>query len=110
MNCEPYDHFFTNLANRVNIQIILLLKQGSLNVKTITEKTGREQSAISHNLRRMYNCNIVQVEQKGRERYYSLNTEFIMPILNLVDDHAQHHCKNCSVYLENEDEIPTQVM
>ncbi|MFW6230698.1 MAG: ArsR/SmtB family transcription factor [Nanoarchaeota archaeon] len=103
MNCEPYDHFFTNLANRVNIQIILLLKNGPLNVKSITEKTGREQSAISHNLRRMHDCNIVTVEQRGRERYYSLNYEFILPILDLVDNHAQENCRNCSAYIKREE-------
>ncbi|MFW5852949.1 MAG: ArsR/SmtB family transcription factor [Nanoarchaeota archaeon] len=98
MSCEPYDYFFTNLANRVNIKIILLLKEhGSLNVKSITDKTGKEQSAISHNLRRMYNCSIVTVSQKGRERFYSLNEEFILPILDLVDKHATKNCERCSV-------------
>ena len=95
MTCGPYNYFFTNLANKVNVEIILLLKERPLNVKKITELTGKEQSAISHNLRRMYNCSIVKVKKKGRERIYSLNKEFILPILNLVDEHAVNNCKRC---------------
>ena len=97
MSCGPYNYFFTNLANRVNIEIILLLKSGACNVKEITTKIKKEQSAVSHNLKRMLNCRIVNVEQKGRERYYSLNNEFILPLLDLVDQHAVNYCSNCVV-------------
>lgn len=95
MSCGPYNYFFTNLANKVNVEIIMLLKDSPLNVKTITLKTGKEQSAVSHNLRRMHNCSIVTVKKKGRERIYSLNKEFILPILELVDKHAVNNCSRC---------------
>ena len=95
MSCGPYNYFFTNLANKVNVEIILLLKNEPLNVKKITEITKKEQSAVSHNLRRMLNCSIVKVEQKGRERFYSLNEEFVLPLLELVDKHAISNCSKC---------------
>ncbi len=93
-----YNKFFMNLANKMNIQIIELLESGPLNVKTITKKTEREQSAVSHSLRKLTDCNIVKVQRKGRERYYHLNTEFIFSMYDLLDKHAQKYCGVCGSY------------
>lgn len=85
-----------NFANRTNLGIISLLRESPMNVKTIIEKTGREQSAVSHNLKKLCDCHIVNVEQKGRERLYSLNKDTVMPILKLVEKHVQKKCNSCS--------------
>lgn len=95
MKCGMYNRFFMNLSNKMNIQIIDLLEDGPLNVKTITKKTQREQSAVSHSLRKLNDCNIVKVQKKGRERYYHLNTEFIHDMYSLLDKHAQKYCGVC---------------
>ncbi len=66
-----------------------------MNVSSIVEKTGIEQSAVSHNLKKLTECNILTVEQKGRERLYSLNKETVQPLLKLVQNHVEKNCKGC---------------
>jgi len=92
MNCNSYETFFQNFANKAKLDIILSLRTGPLNVKTITQRIGGEQSAVSHNLKKLCDCNILFVETQGRERVYSLNKDTILPLLNLVEKHVQKHC------------------
>jgi len=84
-----------NFANPTNLEIIYLLQKGPMNVKTIVEKTGFEQSTVSHNLKKLSACNIITFEQKGRERLYSLNKETVIPLLKLVENHIETHCDIC---------------
>ncbi len=100
MRCGMYNKFFMNLANKMNIQIIELLENGPMNVKTITKETNREQSAVSHCLRKLNDCNIVKVQKKGRERFYHLNTEFLFPMYDLLDKHASKYCGVCDSHVQ----------
>ena len=97
MNHNSYHVFFTNLANSLKIGIILELRKGDKNVTELTNELGVEQSKISHALASMRCCSIVQSRQKGKERIYSLNKDTIVPMLKLIDRHANKHCKctNC---------------
>ncbi|MCF7866846.1 metalloregulator ArsR/SmtB family transcription factor [Candidatus Woesearchaeota archaeon] len=95
MKCHSYTDFFSNLANESNIKIIESLKTGPKNVTKISNETEIEQSATSHRLKKLVNCNVLNVERKGKERIYSLNKETITPILKLVDEHVHKKCKTC---------------
>ena len=69
MNSRPcestYNIFFTNLANPLKIKIILCLRRGDKCVKEIINDLDVEQSKISHALKTLKNCNIVNFKQKG---------------------------------------------
>jgi DNA-binding transcriptional ArsR family regulator len=95
MFCQSYDEFFTVLANPTNQSIISSLLRRPQNVGEIIASTRIEQSKVSHSLRRMHECQIVQVERKGKQRVYSLNKETIVPILSIVDRHAKKMCPHC---------------
>jgi ArsR family transcriptional regulator len=91
-----YYLFFELLATPLRMDIISLLKErGSLCVGEICEAVGEEQSKVSHNLRRLAECNVVWVKKEGNYRHYSLNGETILPMLQLIDKHAQSCCKVC---------------
>jgi ArsR family transcriptional regulator, lead/cadmium/zinc/bismuth-responsive transcriptional repressor len=94
-NHQSYNIFFTNLANPLKIGIILTLRKGGKNVGEIAKELNVEQSKISHALKSLKSCNIVNMKQKGKERIYSLNKDTIIPMLALIDKHASLHC-NCS--------------
>jgi len=96
MICKAYDRFFKNFASRSNLRIISLLKARGMNVNEIVSGTGMEQSAVSHCLRKLYACNVVAVESRGRERVYSLNKKTVVPLLDLVDRHVKAECKRCT--------------
>jgi len=95
MFCKSYNDFFETLANPTNQSIIQELVKGSLNVTQLTLKTKLEQSKISHSLKRMYECHIVDVKREGKQRIYSLNKDTIVPILQIVDKHAKKMCPHC---------------
>lgn len=93
MNKSTYHIFFGNLSNQLRISIITSLKEKEKNVGELTKDLKVEQSKISHALQNLRNCKIVEVEQKGKERIYSLNKKTIVPMLNLIDKHAKSFCK-----------------
>ncbi len=94
LNHSSYNIFFSNLANPLKIGIILSLREKSKNVSEIVKDLMLEQSKVSHALQSLKACNIVNVEQRGKERIYSLNEDTIVPMLKLIDKHASIHCSN----------------
>jgi len=86
-----------NFANKTKLNIILALENKPLSVNEITEKIKGEQSRISHNLRKLLQCHILDVKQKGKQRFYSLNSETVVPILKIVKKHVKKNClKGCN--------------
>ena len=97
MKHYSYNNFFMNFANKTKLGIILTLENGPLSVNEITEKIKGEQSRISHNLRKLLQCHILDVRQKGKQRIYSLNSETVVPILKIVKKHVKKNClKGCN--------------
>ena len=98
MNNSTYHIFFNNLANPLRIKIVTSLKDKEKNVTELSKELKVEQSKVSHALRNLKSCKIVDVKQKGKERIYSLNKKTIVPMLKLIDKHAKSFCdcKNCT--------------
>ena len=93
MKCESYKLFFETLCNETRLDIIEALHEKPLCVSEICEKLGEEQSKISHNLKVLTECHLVTVEQKGKNRIYSLNKETTAPLMILVEKHVSRHCR-----------------
>jgi len=99
--CEAtYNVFFTNLANPLKIRIILSLRDKEKNVSELVKELRGEQSKISHALKMLKNCKIVNMKQKGKERIYSLNKDTIIPMLELIDRHSSIHCRGKCTCME----------
>jgi len=96
MYCKSYNDFFGTLANATNQAIIQALQDGEKSVMQLVLKTELEQSKISHALKRLADCRFVNVQQVGKQRFYELNKETILPILELADKHAQKMCPTCN--------------
>lgn len=92
MKCESYETFFVNFANKSKLDIIMALRFEPLNVSAIAKKVGEEQSAVSHNLKKLSDCHVLDVEKSGKERIYSLNKDTVIPILRLVEKHVTKNC------------------
>lgn len=97
MKCDAYHTFFQNLANPVKTQIIEELQKSPMCVGELSEKTGIEQSKLSHALTNLRFCNLVESKQKGKQRIYSLNKKTIVPILKIIDTHRSNYCNGCSL-------------
>lgn len=99
MSHISYKQFFATLSGDSRLDILQYLKQnGPQNVSQIAEGTSQEQSAVSHNLKKLLVCNCVNIAVQGKNRYYSLNDETIVPLLQLADRHIANFCNaECSV-------------
>ncbi len=98
MKCPAYDLFFKTISQKGRIQILELLKNNPLSVSEIVSALGEEQSKISHNLKKLADCHIVEIKQEGKRRIYSLNKETIFPLMSLVEKHVNAICcKRCSL-------------
>lgn len=100
MKNSGYHTFFTNLANPLKMDIVLLLKDGEKSVGELCEVLKVEQSKISHALACLKGCRIVESKQNGKQRIYSLNKKTIVPMLNILDKHSinfcgKEKCKGC---------------
>lgn len=92
MKCKSYETFFVNFSNKSKLGIITALRCGPLNVSAIAKKINEEQSAVSHNLKKLTDCHILDVKKVGKERVYSLNKDTAIPILKLVEKHVIKNC------------------
>ncbi|MFH1801433.1 MAG: metalloregulator ArsR/SmtB family transcription factor [archaeon] len=92
MNSSTYHIFFSNLANPLRIKIVSSLSGKEKSVGGLVKELKIEQSKISHALASLRCCNIVQVKQKGKQRIYFLNKKTIVPMLRLIDKHADKFC------------------
>jgi len=98
MNNATYHFFFGSLSNPLRVEIVLSLRKKEKNVGELSKELEVEQSKISHALAILKQCNIVDVKQKGKSRIYFLNKKTMVPILDLIDKHAETFCGgNCSM-------------
>ena len=90
-----YHVFFGLFGNRLKVGIISALRREHMGVNELSKKLGEESSKISHALLVLNKCHIVEAEQKGKNRVYSLNKDTMVPLMRLVDRHVEKHCKYC---------------
>jgi len=89
---NAYDLFFTTLANMNRLMIINTIRNKELNVTEICKHSQLNQTTVSHNLKRLLECGFVFVNQRGKNRFYSLNKDTIKPLMNLIDHHVKNYC------------------
>jgi DNA-binding transcriptional ArsR family regulator len=92
MNCPSYELFFEIFSNKTRMRIIESLTLSPKSVNEICKAIGEEQSKVSHNLKKLAECNFLEVEKQGKKRIYSLNKDTITPILQLVKKHVEKYC------------------
>lgn len=100
MKTIKYYPFFQNLANPLKIGIVGVLKEKPSSVSKISKELNVEQSKLSHALKSLKNCSIVNVKKEGKKRIYFLNKETILPMLEILDKHEQKFCTKCRAMKE----------
>jgi len=93
MNKSSYKLFFKAFSNETRFEIIKLLRENPKNVSQICEKLKFEQSRISHNLKCLKNCGFVLFNWQGKNKVYSLDNEYIIPILKNIDKYIEKYYK-----------------
>ncbi|MBS1266289.1 MAG: hypothetical protein MAG795_00256 [Candidatus Woesearchaeota archaeon] len=99
----PYRLFFKAFSNNTRFEIIKLLRKGQKSVTDICKELKFEQSRVSHNLKCLEACGFVSSKWKGKNKIYSLDKKYIIPILNNIDKHIEKYNKRleCCGILKN---------
>ncbi len=94
---------FRVLSNEVRIKLVESLAEGEKNVSDLCSAIGQEQTRVSHELRCLLVCGLVEYRREGRQIIYSLNSDTVLPILKAADKHAiefSERIKGCEIVSE----------
>lgn len=78
---------FQAIADPVRREIIELLSKESLTVNEVAENFEISRPAISKHIRILNECGIVDIDQKGRERYCRIDPNNLIPAFLWVDQY-----------------------
>lgn len=102
-NWETEILLFKALSNEVRLKIIDVLRRRNMSVTELCEETREYQTKISHELRCLTVCGIVDFERDGKRIIYSLNKKTVLPILEAADKHVEMYeerMKSCDTVSE----------
>lgn len=88
--CIPLFHALSDTA-RQDI-ILLLAEHESLSVNEISEQSSLSRPAISHHLKIMRDNELVTINQKGTQRYYSLSLQSNIEKLKRLIEITEKEC------------------
>ncbi|MDO5027910.1 MAG: metalloregulator ArsR/SmtB family transcription factor [Bacillota bacterium] len=81
---------FKCLSDPTRLKIIKSLLDGEKNVSKICEEIEMEQSATSHQLKKLKTLKLVKAKKIGREVFYSLDDDHVVGLLTAGLDHVVH--------------------
>lgn len=81
---------FKAIANDTRLKILLVLIQEELCVCDLSALLQMSKSAISHQLKYLYQLNIVDKRKEGRMVFYSISDEHVEDVLKDSIIHIQH--------------------
>jgi ArsR family transcriptional regulator len=77
--CTP---IFLALGDINRQNILVMLYDQPLTVNEITKNLSLSRPAVSHHLKLLLDSKLLEVEQKGKERYYSVALQASLILLN----------------------------
>ena len=92
MKCPTYNYFFETISHHLRMMILCELEKKPMSVSEICDSLNEEQSKVSHNLKKLAECHIVEVKPKGKKRIYSLNKDTTIPLMDIVKKHVEKYC------------------
>lgn len=78
---------FQAIADPLRRNIIQLLAKETLTINAVAEKFDVSRPAISKHLRILKECGIVEINQKGRERYCQIQPKNLMPAFLWIEQY-----------------------
>jgi DNA-binding transcriptional ArsR family regulator len=91
-------NFFKCLNDETRQKIILFVGQyggAGVCVSSIADQFDLDRTTISHHLAMLRDSNLVSVTRKGKERYYAVNSDYIITALEKVVEIFKSCRDNC---------------
>ena len=81
---------FKALGDPTRLKILTGLRGGEMCVCDLAAFTGVSESAMSHQLRRLKDLNLVKPRREGQVLYYSLDDDHVSQLVKMGLAHASH--------------------
>jgi DNA-binding transcriptional ArsR family regulator len=81
---------FKLIGDPTRFLILHVLENRELNVNAIAEELDLEQSAVSHQLKKLREAKLVKSRRSGKNILYSQDDQHVYEILHLAVEHAEH--------------------
>lgn len=78
---------FQAIADPVRRDIIQLLAEEPLTINSVAEKFDVSRPAISKHLKILQECGIIEINQKGRERFCKIQPANLIPAFLWIDQY-----------------------
>lgn len=89
MSTETRRDIFQAIADPNRRQIIDLLVREPMTLNAIADQFEITRPAVSQHIKHLIECGVVQVEQKGRERYCSVKAQSLVPAFLWLEQYHQ---------------------
>ena len=80
---------FQAIADPTRRKIIDLLSDEPMTLNAIADKFHISRPAISQHIKHLAECDIIEIEQKGRERYCKIKPENLVPAFMWLEKYQQ---------------------
>jgi len=80
---------FQAIADPVRREIIDLLSEDHLSVNEVAKHFKISRQAVSKQLKILNECGIVEIQQEGRERFYSVKPQSLIPAFLWIEQYQQ---------------------
>jgi ArsR family transcriptional regulator, lead/cadmium/zinc/bismuth-responsive transcriptional repressor len=83
-------NIFKAMGDPTRLRILHALLDGEMCVCDLAALAGVSESAVSHQLRRLRDLNLVSPRRQGQMLFYSLNDQHVELLLQVCREHVEH--------------------
>lgn len=80
------------VGNEIRYRILQLLRENERCVSGIMESLDKEQTLISHHLRSLRECGLVEKEREGRKSIYKISDPAVLEFMEKVKELSDAKC------------------
>ncbi|MFP4005580.1 MAG: ArsR/SmtB family transcription factor [Candidatus Hadarchaeia archaeon] len=80
------------VGSEIRYRILQLLKREEKCVSEIMESLDKEQTLISHHLKSLHKCGLVEKERKGRKMIYKISDSSVLEFMENVKELSKLKC------------------
>ena len=89
MATETRRDVFQAIADPTRRQIIDMLSDEPMSLNAIADKFHISRPAISQHIKHLVECDIIEIEQKGRERFCKIKPQNLIPAFMWLEKYQQ---------------------
>ncbi len=108
MPTEVRRDIFQAIADPNRRQIIDILSKEPMTLNAIAEKFDISRPAVSQHIKHLTECGVVEIEQKGRERYCKVKPQSLIPAFMWLEQYQQQWVQRIDNFEQHINKLQTK--